>query len=173
MSPRSPRPYAPGSCSMSVLLPCRSWAGVWFSRRSPWRARRAPRPSLRRLPLTRRVLQRSRALLVRASSSFGVFGNHLADGVDSDPPRARLAPHGTHVPQRLRLAERPDGDSAGVAISPAAGQLRKQRDPRSGRDHLPQSLETGGAEILLLLRTDAAAHFQRLVTQAVAVLEQQ
>ena len=43
----------------------------------------------------------------------------------------------------------------------------------TGRDHLPQGLETGGAVILRFVHVDVAADFERLVAQAMAVLEQQ
>ena len=61
----------------------------------------------------------------------------------------------------------------GAAVGAARGQRRQQRHAGAGGDHLPQRLDAGGAKILLLVHAAAAADRERLVAQAVSVLEQQ
>ena len=60
-----------------------------------------------------------------------------------------------------------------AAVGAAAREFRQQRDADAGRHHLPQRLEAGGAEILLLVHVGARADVERLVAQAMAVFEQQ
>src|SRR5690348_5403076 len=52
-------------------------------------------------------------------------------------------------------------------------QHRQQRDADIGCDHLAQRLEAGGAETLSLVGAGHAADLQRLVAEAMPVLEQQ
>ncbi len=46
-------------------------------------------------------------------------------------------------------------------------------DTEAGGDHLAQCFQAGGAIVLVLLHVDATAHIERLIAQAMAVLEQQ
>ncbi len=43
----------------------------------------------------------------------------------------------------------------------------------TGRNHLPKGLETRRAIVVVLMQSDAAADLERLISQAVPVLEQQ
>src|SRR5690606_4356285 len=76
-------------------------------------------------------------------------------------------------PRRNGTREALDLERLSSAEGPARRQLRQQRDAEPGGHHLTQRLETGGTVVFAFFRLDAAADIERLIAQAMAILEQE
>jgi alkyl hydroperoxide reductase subunit AhpC len=74
---------------------------------------------------------------------------------------------------RHRRAEGEHGEIARAARLDRDGRLRKQRHAEAVGDHLHERREARRAHLLGLARAGVAAHRERLIAQAVPVLEQQ
>src|SRR5581483_6249468 len=109
----------------------------------------------------------------RAALSARALADQPADGIDRCPPSRGLAPYRADMPHRRRLGEGQDDHAASVAIGALGRELGQESDAGAGCDHLPQRLEAGGAEILALARPDAAADLQRLIPEAMTLLEKE
>src|SRR6202022_3069539 len=100
-------------------------------------------------------------------------GQDVANRGNGFRSSARFAPDGTNRARRHGLRELPYRESSLGPERRFHGGFGKQGNAETGDHHLPEGFEARGPEIFGLANVDTTAHFQGLVAEAVAVLQEQ